>query len=158
MAMLKEQRRFWDKVDIKNPDQCWQWMAFCDRYGYGRFMLDGKAVSAHRLSACWAGILVDMNSQLHVCHSCDNTSCVNPQHLFVGTHQDNMADRDNKGRHICVSQPGSQHGMSKLDEDDVRQIRMLRQQGLTQRVIANQFGVTRSMISYIVNNKNWQHV
>lgn len=155
--MVTVEDRFWNKVN-KVPDGCWEWIAFCDRYGYGRFLLDGKATSAHRISAYWHGILPTLQSALYVCHRCDNPKCVNPDHVFVGTPKDNASDMMKKNRHARTSQPGSKHGMSKLTEDDVLKIRLLRATGLTHRKIAEQFGVSSSMVTYILNGKNWKHI
>lgn len=87
--------RFWSKVDM-NPHHCWEWQAGKNQYGYGRYWHDGKLRAAHRVSfEHFNGYL---SSKLDVLHKCDNPSCVNPDHLRLGTHQDNMDDRGAKGR------------------------------------------------------------
>jgi hypothetical protein len=89
--------RFWNKVD--KTDTCWIWTASKTKDGYGMFNVNGKIWLAHRWIMHEQGHIVD---KLEVCHSCDNPTCVNPDHLFVGTHQDNMKDLKDKkrSRHI----------------------------------------------------------
>lgn len=95
---------FLKKVN-KTDNGCWQWTGIKDPNGYGRFNFDGKQSSAHRYSAKYLGNK-DIENMI-VCHKCDNPSCVNPDHLFVGTTQDNKDDQIKKGR-----QPtGPTHGM-----------------------------------------------
>jgi hypothetical protein len=91
------EERFWAKVDKRSgPDSCWTWTAAKTLRGYGRFMLDGKARLAHRLAWRLAG---GTEAEALVCHRCDNPSCVNPAHLFLGDQFDNMRDMTAKGRH-----------------------------------------------------------
>ena len=85
--------RFWEKVRV--GDGCWEWQAALNSKGYGSIGYKGKVWLASRVSALLAGMDIEGK---HVCHHCDNPNCVRPGHLFVGTHQDNMRDRDSKGR------------------------------------------------------------
>ncbi len=89
--------RFWSKVEKRAPDECWEWTARKDRAGYGEFHLCGKTSKAHRVSYSISNPLEDINGMC-VLHKCDNPSCVNPSHLFSGTHQDNVADKCAKNR------------------------------------------------------------
>ncbi len=86
--------RFFHKVD--KASDCWGWLAGKDKDGYGKIKVSGKTVQAHRLS--WNIHNGSVPEGVHVLHHCDNPSCVNPDHLFLGTHLDNMHDRDAKGR------------------------------------------------------------
>jgi hypothetical protein len=126
---------FWSHVD--KTDGCWIWTGCIDRVsGYGYF---GTA-RAHRL--IFASHLGPIPNGLEVCHTCDVRACVNPAHLFIGTHQDNMTDMARKGRRI-----------EKLSFEDVREIRALREQGWKIQPLADGFGVSVSMISLITLGK-----
>jgi len=96
MEIKTIEQRFWEKVKIAGEDECWEWLAAKTHHGYGAFKYEGKICRTHRVSY----ILTkgDIPKGLFVCHSCDNPSCVNPKHLWLGTHQDNMDDMYKKGR------------------------------------------------------------
>ena len=87
--------RFWAKVD-KSGD-CWLWTASKTKEGYGYFRFDGAMRKAHRMS--WLLTNGEIPEGMLVCHTCDNPSCVNPKHLWLGTNRDNMDDMNAKGRH-----------------------------------------------------------
>lgn len=88
-------QRFYEKILF---DNCWLWQASIRTSGYGAFNIGGKNCYAHRIS--YEIHVGEISENLHVLHSCDNRKCVNPKHLFLGTHQDNMLDMKNKGRHF----------------------------------------------------------
>ena len=90
------QERFRQKVAVGHKKECWEWQGNRDQYGYGVIFYNGKLAKAHRLS--WTLHFGNITDGLCVCHHCDNPSCVNPSHLFLGTHQDNAKDRESKGR------------------------------------------------------------
>lgn len=96
-------QRFWAKVELIPFHSCWEWMAAKNTGGYGsiRVIENGKARNhlAHRFS--WMITKGEIPTGMSVCHKCDNPGCVNPEHLFVGTHQDNMADAKKKGKLTC---------------------------------------------------------
>lgn len=154
--------RFWSKVDRSGgPDACWQWMAYKDREGYGRFRVGSRRDNsqrmelAHRVSYRLAS--GREAGKLSVCHRCDRPLCVNPAHLFIGTNRDNVLDCMSKGR----SNPrrGEQHPRSRLTAQDVDCIRKLWATGLfLQRELGKAFGVTREQVSQIVRGVRWSHL
>lgn len=136
--------RFWSYVD--KSGECWIWLGCKNHDGYGRFNLGGLIKNAHRCA--WIIAHGQIATDLCVCHHCDNRACVNPAHLFLGTHADNMRDMGNKGR----------THKSKLTPLQVKTIRELRTTGMTTIEIARQFAVTNSLVSMIVNRRIWRDI
>ena len=95
---------------------------------------------------------------MKVCHSCDNTLCVNPEHLFLGTQKETVQDAVRKGRMRGTALRGSKNGNAKLTEKQVKQIRVLREEGLIYRQIAEQFNIHLAQVGNIVTRKQWTHV
>lgn len=150
MKTLRE--RFEEK--FTKTEGCWEWGASKHGEGYGQFILAGHVEKAHRVAyQLYVGTIP---KGLCVCHHCDNTGCVNPSHLFLGTHTDNMRDRENKGRKPDTS--GENNGHSKLTEEDVRTIRIMWSNGVRQVEIADKFGVSQVNISRIICGHNWSKV
>lgn len=160
--------RFWEKVN--KTDGCWLWIGSTTTHGYGVIGTGtGKAAEyAHRLSYEWAhGPIPD---GLFVCHRCDTPSCVNPQHLFLGTQSDNMRDAAKKGRTAAGARSGAhthpesvvrgeQLPQSKLTEHDVRAIRSRYTiEAISQRALARQYGVSHMIIRRILAGELWKHV
>lgn len=113
------EERFWEKVAVGKPDECWLWTAFRNNHGYGRIIWNGKAYIASRVSWMLAN---GKEPQGMVCHSCDNPSCVNPAHLWLGTALDNNRDAFAKGRSEAArrrAQPTCKHG-HPFDADNTR--------------------------------------
>ena len=145
--------RFWEKVD-KSGD-CWEWTTGKTGGGYGQFWFNGKTQYAHRFSYELHHGPIPPGEGYHgtcVCHHCDNPSCVNPDHLYIGTQQDNMDDKAEKGR----ASRGEANYKAKLNEDDVKMIRCMR--GHTQRALATLFGVSQAQVDRIINRKTWNHI
>ncbi len=149
---LTTEERFWSRVD--RGDDCWLWRAGLRGDGYGAFGLGrGKQVSAHRYSyELHNGQIPD---GMVVMHSCDVPTCVNPDHLRLGTQADNQADSVRKGRRY----PGSQNHQAKLTESEVMEIRYsARMSGVTQRALAKRYNVSPALISHIVASRSWRHI
>ncbi len=146
------EKRFWSKVDIMSGDECWNWKGKISSPGYGSIWFNGGDSSAHR----WAWTLTNgpIPDGMFVCHRCDNRKCCNPGHLFIGTHQENLADMRSKGRGC----KGTMNPGSKLTEQLVTTIRSLLGSGVSQKVIASEFGVNQSVISRISCGHVWRHV
>jgi hypothetical protein len=146
--------RLWGRT-ARRPNGCWEWQGAIYHDGYGAFGLNGKQERAHR--AAWMLAAGPIPPGLYVCHHCDNRLCVNPAHLFLGTHQDNMRDGAAKGR--FPGGPGSQHGeanrSARLRALDVETIRERIRQGEQKRVLAHEFGVAESTIGDIAHGRTW---
>lgn len=148
--------RFWEKVDKRGESDCWLWLSADDKR-YGRFWVNEQSRSeyAHRVS--YILTYGPIPSDLYVCHRCDNTKCVNPGHLFLGTALDNSHDMLFKGR--GARQVGTTNPAAKLTDVDVVAIRAMYATGkISQESIALQFGVSRKSVAAIINGKTWAHV
>lgn len=131
---------------------CWNWEAYCTPNGYGRFNLNGDIKGAHQV-AWMLQHKKKIPYGLCVLHKCDNPSCVNPKHLYLGDQKQNALDRRTRGRE--GDHKGIKNGRAKLNEQDVRRIRLMKG---TYSKIAKIFKVTPEMISLIKRNLAWQHI
>lgn len=115
--------RFWRMIE--KTETCWLWTGAKKEWGHGVMNSggrNGKSIRVHRLS--WEMHNGVIPEGLFVCHRCDVPNCVNPDHLFVGSHQDNMTDCKNKGRYDRVKRPkGERHGMAKLSAKQAQSLR-----------------------------------
>lgn len=139
---------FWGWV--KKTETCWLWTGGTTTFGYGVYGTPSQG--AHRLS--WVEHFGPIPDGLFVLHNCpggDNPACVNPSHLFLGTHAENMQDAKRKGRNAS----GTRHGHAKLDEAKVREIRTEAANGVCQRRLGERFGVSYATICNIVKRKSW---
>lgn len=144
--------RFWDKVKIGTD--CWEWIGCKFRNGYGLIMDNRRSLLAHRVS--WNLHFGDTEG-LFVLHRCDNPSCVNPNHLFLGTQLDNIRDMDFKRRRVNSPQKGNLNGSSKLTEEQVMEIRNLRiKHKIKCKQIAEMFKVSVPLVQKIIAGKLWK--
>lgn len=157
LILQKDLDRFWAKVNKTNT--CWLWIAASSNFGHGRFRFEGKLYSSHIIS--YQLHKNDYDKTKLVCHTCDNPSCVNPHHLFLGSNSDNMRDCVAKGRHRINAEylKGEECYQSKLTKADVQEIK--RRLGFGERVcnINRDYPhVSRRTIEGIKSGKNWKHV
>lgn len=155
---LDHMRRFFWFTKMAD-DGCIEWQGALHKKGYGWFQHKGKNNMAHRISYMWANNLEEIPDGMCVCHTCDNPKCVNPEHLWIGTIQDNNADARNKGRAKIFSGHKSfqlqYHGSSNLTNEQVLQIRKMGEDGMSGTEIAEHFPVGRDHIYRILGGKSW---
>jgi predicted XRE-type DNA-binding protein len=146
--------RLWSKVD--KSGECWIWKG-STASGYGQIQHNGKMKRVHRLA--WELENGEIPEGLEVLHNCpgrDNPLCVRLKHLWLGTHKENMHDRDNKGWNMAPK--GEASNFAKLTNQDVIKIRELYKQNITQNDLAEMFNVSKPNISMLVNHKTWRHI
>jgi hypothetical protein len=179
----KDLIRFWSKVSRASDNECWEWTGYCLNNGYGQSRINRIPMGAHRASWIihfgW-----EADDGFCVCHSCDNRKCVNPNHLWIGTHCENNKDKTRKGRQAkglgCgvhthpetrprglrngrYTKPektarGEGHGNSKLNTESVLEIRRRYANGEFQEQLAQQFRTCQTNISRIILRKAWTHI
>ena len=136
-------KRFWQKV--KKTDGCWLWQGSTDTR-YGLIWVDGRKQKAHRVA--WILLRGPIPDGMHVLHTCDNPPCVNPSHLFLGTHSDNHKDSARKGK----------NGHQKLSVDAVLAMRLDHQKGLGYILLGRKYGVHPWTAQKIIKRRLWDHV
>lgn len=147
--------RFWSWVDF--ADDCWLWTGG-KSHGYGLFHpAKGESIRAHRFAyELTHGSITD---ELFCLHRCDNPPCVRPDHLFLGTHEENVADMMSKGRGRSYSAIGEEHHLHKVMEDEVRQIRVMYKPGvISAKKVGEMFGIHEDTVRQIASRKTWKHV
>jgi hypothetical protein len=154
--------RFEEKYEIDTVSGCWNWTAAHYPRGYGMIQVKRNGKWSYRMShrVSWELFNGEIPNETCVCHKCDNPKCVNPAHLFLGTQLDNLRDMKSKGREgwsasIGKGVQGSKHYRTRFSDQDVLNIRSSDKSGVE---LAKEFGVSRSLISNIRNNKRWKHL
>jgi len=168
MRFYETRETFDDRV-LKGPG-CWLWLGALNELGYGRATWKGKTQLAHRV-AWMRAAGEEIPRGLLVLHACDTPACVRPDHLRLGTHAENAADKMARGRHVVRT--GSDHwtryrpdalarggavGTSKLSEADAQDILNRAAAGERQRDIAALYGVSNRTVSAIVTGVSWKHL
>ena len=152
-------QHFLKHFTILTEDECWEWQGATAGKGYGQFHYH-KTQYAHVSSYLFfIGSIPKRRGKkkLFVCHSCDNPLCVNPKHLWLGTHQQNMDDMVNKGRQSHSL--GEDASQSKLNTRKVLKIRRLYKTGkYSYSQLGKRYNVAISTIQHIVERRNWKHV
>lgn len=152
----KEIDRVFSKIE-KTPTEkgCLLWTGGKNKMGYGMVNIRGKTKKAHRtIWEIFHGRPIKKG--MCICHNCDVPGCCNPDHLYEGTHQDNMNDMFRRNRQNKVS--GELHGRSKLKDEDILKIRELNASGTNTYKLAEMFGTGPAKISEIVTGKAWKTV
>lgn len=165
-------KRLWSKIDVRGSDECWPWIGKSRHsFGYGTIGLPGSSRPITSHHAIWETLYGPIPRGLMVRHKvCDNPPCCNPQHLRLGTHDDNMADAAESGRMRAASQKrartrpetyarGEQHPNARLTADDVRAIRhRYANEPMSMARLAVQYGVSTGHIQRIIDRHVWTHV
>lgn len=156
MAKKHPIKERFERLVARIPESgCWLYLGPLSKSGYGKVTVDDqKTVRAHRWS--WELRFGPIPEGMLVCHRCDVRSCINPDHLFLGTPTDNMLDMSRKGR--SKKQNGSLNVCAKLDEEKVVEVRALAAAGERGIAIARRFGISDSNVSMIVKGISWKHV
>ena len=144
----RESARFWSKIGIYDGDSCWEWEAGRNRAGYGIVYLQKKMRMSHRVA--WMLANGPIPDGMVICHHCDNPSCCNPRHLFLGSVLDNIHDRDQKGRHA----KGKRNGKCKLTDAQIAEMRQCYAAGEGGCVkLARRFSISPAYVWQIVSLK-----
>lgn len=144
LTSKNSEERFWIYVQ-KTENECWEWQGAKNLKGYGKYLLNGKMMLAHRAS--WIIHNGTIKNGLCVCHKCDNPPCVNPDHLFLGTNHDNIDDMVNKGRQ-----------KRSFTDEQILEIRSKHKDGLSQCKLAKEYGGSRCQIRNMVNGMTYKEI
>lgn len=150
---------FWKKVKKGADNECWMWLgATCGSNSkYGHALFGGTLKKAHRIA--YEITFGEIPKGMLACHKCDNSLCVNPNHIFIGTYRDNILDMIKKGRQVKATMRGEESPRCKITEAQVIKAKFLRRtQGLMYKEIAKATGISRTNVSSILEGRSWRHV
>lgn len=148
-------KRFFNKILMKGLDDCWDWQGGINKDGYGMVSYLGEMTLAHRVAWIlhhWKYVPEGMC----VLHKCDRRQCVNPKHLYLGTHAENMKDMVEKGR--SVHRHGEDNPNCKLNKEKVREIKQLQARGVSRHRIAKKYEISLSTVDRIKYGLSWKDV
>lgn len=148
------EKKFWKLVNISEADSCWEWQGRRHARGYGTIKDGGKLRLAHRVS--WEIHFGPIPEGMCVCHKCDNPPCINPSHFFLGTNQENTADRVAKGRSGRTQ--GEANHQAKINNSIVLDIFIFRGDGFGSKEIAEALCIRRAMVNDVLSRRRWKHV
>ena len=150
MSKKSEPSDFWNKLRRVESTDCWEWTGYKARFGYGSIMYQGETWLTHRLA-----YTLHYGSTANQCvlHRCDNPPCCNPRHLFLGTREDNVADRVAKGR--CGRPAGARNGRAKIDGDTAVWIKGLCESGQPRKTVAGMYKLSLAQVGRIVRGDQW---
>jgi hypothetical protein len=153
-------KRFWSKVSIsEDKNACWEWTAGLNKWGYGKFFINIEGGIERIFTASRISYFISNNhypSDLNVLHRCDNRKCVNPNHLFLGTHAENSKDMIDKGR--CSNQKGENNGGVKHSKELILEIRAKHKKGKSQNSLAKEYGFNSGYVSRIIRRVIWDSI
>jgi hypothetical protein len=151
----RDVKRFWNSVDVRTEDECWNWKKHTTKplLGYGLFRIGSSKYTSNRVAYTIAN--GEIRDNLLVTHTCDNSICCNPKHLVLGSQYDNVRRMMELGRNRYSPLHGEESPNAKLTECQVKEIREMSDRGIAQTVISKLFGVSQSNISMIKNKKTW---
>ena len=166
-GMAAISKSFWDHVDIGESDECWEWQRSKTPNGYGRLRYTierNKYTNLYAHRYAWELVNGPIPDGMFILHKCDNPSCVNPSHLYLGTQSDNIRDRVIRGRngHPPEDTPkrvGSQVSVARFKEEEIPVIRDLYASGkISIRGLARKYDVSPSVIHSIIHRVTWKHI
>lgn len=150
---LPFEERFWSYIDIKLPEECWEWTGAKSSDGYGSTSIKGVTINTHRIA--WQLTYGEIPEGKHVLHHCDNPPCCNPSHLFLGDHQSNMNDRGSKGRSKGRGIRGSANYHALFQSKDIEIIKKRRANDETFQAIADDYHCSLTTIWKICNDRTY---
>lgn len=169
---LRLKALFWAKVDVRGEQECWPWMNARAVNGYGVFGISAASNGgkpdqwkAHRLA--WSLTHGEVPDELCICHTCDNRICCNPSHLFLGTADENVADKVAKGRQSkgdaharrLINPPrGERNCKARLTELQVVAMRAAYASGTSRRALGSEFGVSGPTVYRVTSGRSWRHI
>lgn len=141
----------WFEYHLDKSGECWMWTRSKYKNGYGHLQVGGKRVMTHRYAyMLWRGKIPE---GMLVCHKCDNPPCCNPEHLFLGTHKDNLRDAMAKGRWWAHGAHGERNQGAKITAE---QALLIRDSSAPTKLLSEQFGISYGQIQKIRNRESWR--